>query len=62
MSGSYELKLAKDGPFHFNLLASNGPIIMGSERYRNKAPGLTGIATIRKNCREGGRVRAKGAH
>jgi uncharacterized protein YegP (UPF0339 family) len=30
MSGKFELKKAKDGQFHFNLLASNGQVILSA--------------------------------
>ncbi|MEM8661430.1 MAG: DUF1508 domain-containing protein, partial [Pseudomonadota bacterium] len=33
MSGCYELKVAKNGEFFFNLLAANGQGILKSEMY-----------------------------
>lgn len=50
MSGKFELKTAKSGQFHFNLLAGNGQIIMQSEMYESKASALNGIASIQKNA------------
>lgn len=50
MAGKFELKLAKSGQFHFNLLASNGQVIMQSEMYESKASALNGIASIQKNA------------
>ena len=50
MSGKFELKTAKNGQFHFNLLAGNGQVIMQSEMYESKASALNGIASIKKNA------------
>ncbi len=50
MAGKFELKTAKNGQFHFNLLAGNGQIIMQSEMYVSKASALNGIASIQKNA------------
>jgi uncharacterized protein YegP (UPF0339 family) len=49
MAGKFELKLAKNGDYHFNLLAGNGQIIMSSEMYKSKASAENGIASIKKN-------------
>lgn len=49
MAGKFELKVAKNGDFHFNLLAGNGQIIMSSEMYKSKASAENGIASIKKN-------------
>jgi uncharacterized protein len=49
MAGKFELKLAKNGDYHFNLLAGNGQIILGSEMYKSKASAENGIASIKKN-------------
>ena len=50
MAGKFELKSAKSGQFHFNLLASNGQIILQSEMYESKASALNGIESIKKNA------------
>ncbi|MCX7087698.1 MAG: YegP family protein [Methylococcales bacterium] len=50
MAGKFELKLAKNDEFHFNLLASNGQIILTSEMYKTKASAENGIASIMKNA------------
>lgn len=52
MAGCYELKLAKNGEFYFNLLAANGQVILKSEMYKTKASAQNGIASIQKNCGE----------
>lgn len=55
MAGKFELKLAKSGQYHFNLLAGNGQIIMQSEMYETKASALNGIASIQKNAADDAR-------
>lgn len=49
MASCYELKIAKDGQFHFNLKAGNGQIILGSELYKTRASAENGIASVQKN-------------
>jgi hypothetical protein len=55
MAGKFELKVAKNGQFHFNLHAGNGQIILQSEMYETKTSALNGIASIQKNAPEDGR-------
>ncbi|NOT84925.1 MAG: YegP family protein [Methylococcaceae bacterium] len=55
MAGKFELKKAKNGDFHFNLLATNGQIILGSEMYKTKASAENGIASIMKNAADDAR-------
>lgn len=55
MAGKFELKIAKSGQFHFNLLAGNGQIIMQSEMYESKTSALNGITSIQKNAADEGR-------
>jgi hypothetical protein len=50
MAGKFEVKTAKSGQTHFNLLAGNGQIILQSEMYESKASALNGIASIQKNA------------
>ena len=50
MSGKFELKKAKDGQFHFNLLATNGQVILSSEMYKAKDSALNGIESVQKNA------------
>ena len=47
--GWYELKLAKDGQFMFNLKAANSQIILTSELYRSRAAAENGIVSVQKN-------------
>lgn len=50
MAGKFELKVAKDGQFMFNLKAGNGQVILTSELYRTKASAENGIESVRKNA------------
>uniref|UniRef100_UPI0038F7E699 YegP family protein n=1 Tax=Streptomyces turgidiscabies TaxID=85558 RepID=UPI0038F7E699 len=54
MSGKFELKKAKDGQFHFNLLATNGQVILSSEMYKAKDSALNGIESVKKNSQREG--------
>jgi uncharacterized protein YegP (UPF0339 family) len=49
MPGKFQIKKAKDGQFHFNLLASNGEIILSSQMYKRRPSALNGIASVQKN-------------
>lgn len=55
MAGKFELKIATNGQFHFNLLASNSQIILQSEMYETKTSALNGVASIQKNAHEDAR-------
>lgn len=61
MSGKFELKKAKDGQFHFNLLAGNGQVILTSELYKAKDSALNGIDSVRKNAQRAGAFESKTA-
>lgn len=50
MAGKFHLKKAKDGQFHFNLLAGNGEPILSSELYKAKSSALNGIESVQKNA------------
>ncbi|WP_439327552.1 YegP family protein [Lonepinella sp. BR2357] len=47
--GWYELKLASDGQFMFNLKAANSQVILTSELYKTRAAAENGIASVQKN-------------
>ena len=49
MSGMFELKKSK-GQFMWNLKATNGKIILTSERYKTRRAAEAGIASVKKNC------------
>lgn len=55
MAGKFELKQAKNGDFHFNLLAANGQTILTSEMYKSKASAENGIESVKKNATEDAR-------
>ena len=55
MAGKFELKVAKNGKYHFNLLAGNGQIILSSEMYESKSAAENGIASVSKNGGDDGR-------
>jgi uncharacterized protein len=55
MAGKYELKLSKNGKYHFNLKAGNGQVILSSEMYESKPAALNGIESVKKNAGDAGR-------
>ena len=50
--GKFVIKVRKDGEFQFNLLATNGQVILTSEGYTTKSACLNGIASVKKNAQE----------
>lgn len=50
MAGKFEVKTAKNGQTHFNLIAGNGQIILQSEMYESKSSAINGIESIKKNA------------
>lgn len=50
MTGTFEIKKAKDGQFYFHLKASNGQVILASEMYKEKSSAENGIASVKKNA------------
>lgn len=59
MAGKFELKEAKNGKYHFNLLAGNGQIIFSSQMYKSKDAAKNGIASVKKNGGDGTRFERK---
>lgn len=59
MAGKFELKVAKNGKYHFNLKAGNGQIILSSEMYESKSAAENGIASVQKNAPDDGRYERK---
>lgn len=49
MPAAFELKLAKNGKYFFNLLATNGEVILTSQMYASKATAKKGIASVKNN-------------
>ena len=50
MAGHFELKLAANGQFMFNLKAGNHEVILTSEQYTTKAACSNGIESVQKNA------------
>ena len=50
MAGKYEVKTAKSGQTHFNLLAGNGQVIGQSQMYESVAARDNGIESVQKNA------------
>lgn len=50
MAAKYVLTNSKDGQVMFNLKASNGQVILTSERYTTKSAAHNGIESVRKNA------------
>ena len=59
MAGSFELKLAKNGEYFFNLLAGNGQVILKSEMYSSRSAAENGIASVQKNSGDKGQYECK---
>jgi uncharacterized protein len=55
MPGKFELKKSTNGKCFFNLLASNGQVILTSEMYESKSSALNGIASVQKNSADASR-------
>ena len=50
MAAQFELKKSKNGKHFFNLLATNGEIILTSQMYVSTAGAKKGIASVRSNA------------
>lgn len=51
-TGRFEVKTDKAGEYRFNLLASNGQVILSSEGYVRKESCLKGIESVRRHSTE----------
>ena len=51
MSARFEIKIAKNGDYMFNLYASNGRVIANSETYTSLQNCKIGIESVKKNAR-----------
>lgn len=61
MPGKFELKTAKNGKVHFNLKATNGQIILTSEKYETRKSAEKGVESVRKNSQNDKRFERKTA-
>ena len=50
MAAKFELKKTTNDKFVFNLLASNGQVILTSETYDSRAGALQGIESVKKHA------------
>lgn len=48
--GKFVVSVRKNGEFQFNLLATNGQVILSSEGYTTKTACLNGIESVKKNA------------
>ena len=61
MAAKFELKVAANGKFYFNLKAGNGEVILSSLMYKAKPYALRGIASVKKNAADDVRYEVKDA-
>jgi uncharacterized protein YegP (UPF0339 family) len=59
MPGKFEIKKARNGRLFFNLLASNGEVILTSQMYKAKTSAKNGIASVKKNSRANSRFETR---
>ena len=59
MAGKFEIKKGSTGKFRFNLKASNGQIILTSEKYESRASAIKGIESVKKNAATDARFERK---
>lgn len=52
MAGKFETYTDKGGKYRFRLKASNGEIILASQGYASRSGLATGIASVKKNCKD----------
>ena len=50
--GKFQLKKARNGQFHFNLLASNGQVVGQSQQYASRAGADQGCESVRRHAPE----------
>jgi uncharacterized protein len=61
MAGKFEIKTGRTGKVHFNLKASNGQVILTSEKYNDLSSAKKGIESVRKNSQNDARFERKTA-
>ena len=59
MAGKFECSIGHDGKHRFNLVASNGQVILTSQGYKDKAGCQNGIESVRKNGVDAARFEKK---
>lgn len=61
MAGKFVCSKSKDGQHQFSLKASNGQVILTSERYKSPKSCANGIESVRKNSQDENRFETKTA-
>lgn len=61
MAGTFELRRTVDGQFMFNLKASNGQVILTSERYQELRKAQAGVESVRTNAANAARFETRTA-
>ena len=61
MSGKFVCSKSKDGQEYFVLKASNGQVILQSERYKTRKSCANGIESVRKNSQDENRFECRTA-
>ena len=59
MPGKFQLKKARNGKVYFNLLATNGEVILTSQMYTTKKNAKAGIASVQANAADKTRYEEK---
>lgn len=57
--GKFVITTRKNGEFQFNLLATNGQVILTSQGYATKASCLNGVESVKKNAQTKARFDTK---
>ena len=50
MPAHFQLAKTRNGKFHFNLIATNGQVILSSQTYASKETARRGIASVQSNA------------
>jgi uncharacterized protein YegP (UPF0339 family) len=50
MAAKFEMMVARNGKFRFNLKSGNGQIVLTSQMYEKRISATNGIKSIKKNC------------
>lgn len=59
--GKFVISKRSNGEFQFNLLATNGQVILTSEGYAAKASCINGVESVKKNAQDDSRFERKEA-
>lgn len=59
MPGKFVVTTAKNGKVHFSLKATNGQILLTSEKYESRGSAVKGIESVKKNASNDARFERK---